>query len=503
MLRRNLIANSISQVFIIVLGIIFIPLYIKYLGVEAYGLVGFYSMLQAWLSIFDMGVTPMLGREMARFTAGIHTPQSIRNLVRSVEIIVISIAFILAIALWLSSVWISTEWLQIQSFTVAEVANIIAIMGVIIGLKFCEGVYRSAIIGLQEQVWISLINAGLQILRYVGAIVMLAQVSPTVECFFIWQLFVSFLTLIVFQVKLNTSLPAAAKKATFSKQSLVSVWRFAGGMVGITFLSLLLTQVDKLLLSHVLGLEQYSYYMIATTLSGAIPLMIGPITQAIYPRLVHLHANNDTQELVIAFHKGAQLVTIITAPAVLILSLFPENVIYIWSGDAGLAKVVAPILRILVIGSFLNGLMWIPYQTQLAYGWTNLTIRVNTLAVVVLVPAVLLLVPIYGVNGAAWIWLSLNIFYVSIAAHLMFRKILNEEKWKWYLNDILKPVIVGLIVIYMLENIVTLEYFNGSRINMLIILSIYVVCLYLFMYLSCNQARIRRLFTMAQDKYFD
>jgi uncharacterized membrane protein YcaP (DUF421 family) len=85
----------------------------------------------------------------------------------------------------------------------------------------------------------------------------------------------------------------------------------------------------------------------------------------------------------------------------------------------------------------------------------------------------------------------------------MFRKILNEEKWKWYLNDILKPVIVGLIVIYALENIVTLEYFNGSRINMLIILSIYIMCLYLFMYLSCNQLRIRRLFNITKEKYFD
>ena len=31
------------------------PLYIKYMGAEAYGLVGFFTMLQAWFGLLDMG----------------------------------------------------------------------------------------------------------------------------------------------------------------------------------------------------------------------------------------------------------------------------------------------------------------------------------------------------------------------------------------------------------------------------------------------------------------
>ena len=32
-----------------------VPLYVRYMGVEAYGLVGFYAMLQGWFMLLDMG----------------------------------------------------------------------------------------------------------------------------------------------------------------------------------------------------------------------------------------------------------------------------------------------------------------------------------------------------------------------------------------------------------------------------------------------------------------
>jgi hypothetical protein len=51
------------------MSLAFVPLYIKYLGIEAYGLIGIFVMLQAWLTLLDMGA---LGREMARFTGGGH-----------------------------------------------------------------------------------------------------------------------------------------------------------------------------------------------------------------------------------------------------------------------------------------------------------------------------------------------------------------------------------------------------------------------------------------------
>ena len=55
------------------MGLIFVPVYIKYLGIESYGLIGFFASMQAWFALLDMGMTPTLGREIARFTGGSRT----------------------------------------------------------------------------------------------------------------------------------------------------------------------------------------------------------------------------------------------------------------------------------------------------------------------------------------------------------------------------------------------------------------------------------------------
>ena len=62
-----------------------VPLYIKYMGPEAYGLVGFFAMLQAWFNLLDMGLTPTIARETARFRGGATDALSYRRLVRALE----------------------------------------------------------------------------------------------------------------------------------------------------------------------------------------------------------------------------------------------------------------------------------------------------------------------------------------------------------------------------------------------------------------------------------
>ena len=69
-LRNNIVANYASQIYVTLIAIVVVPLYIRYLGVEAYGLIGFFAMLQSWFSLLDMGLTPTMARETSRFHGG-------------------------------------------------------------------------------------------------------------------------------------------------------------------------------------------------------------------------------------------------------------------------------------------------------------------------------------------------------------------------------------------------------------------------------------------------
>jgi O-antigen/teichoic acid export membrane protein len=445
LLRRNLIANYLGQGWTALMGLAFIPLYIKYLGIEAYGLIGLFALLQAWLSLLDLGMTPTLGREMARFTAGSHSAQSIRDLLRSIEIIAFGIAVLIASSIALSSNWIATSWLQVEAMSVETVAQAFIIMGLVTAVRFMEAVYRSSIVGLQRQVLFNIINSTMATVRAFGALGVLVWVSTSIEAFFIWQGLVSIATLMIFVVTTYACLPRAHRVGRFSLEALRGVWRFAGGMLGITFLALLLTQVDKILLSKLLSLSEYGHYTLAAVVAGALFTMIGPITQAFYPRLCELHARNDQVGLIDTYHKSAQLVSVIAGSVAIVVIFYSETFLRLWTQDPDMAARVAPLLSLLMTGNLLNGLMHIPYMTQLAHGWTSLTVRINIVAVVLIVPAILWATPRFGAEGAALVWVGLNFAYVLIGAPLMFRRILITEKWHWYVEDICIPLFFGII----------------------------------------------------------
>ena len=173
-LKRNIIANYFGQGWAAVMGLAFVPLYIEYLGMEAYGLIGLFSVLQAWLAMLDMGMTPTLNREMARFTAGSHSPQSIHNLLRSLETIAVFIAAAIFLAVWSASAYFAADWLKAEKLPVATVSQALAIMGLVVALRFLESIYRGSLCGLQQQVWYNGVNATISTMRYGGAVIVLA-----------------------------------------------------------------------------------------------------------------------------------------------------------------------------------------------------------------------------------------------------------------------------------------------------------------------------------------
>ena len=446
-LKRNLIANYVGQGWTALMGLAFIPLYIRYLGIETYGLVGLFSVVQVWLGLLDMGLTPAIGREMARFTGGGHSPQSIRDLLRSVEVVAyLAVVLIVFFGVGLAD-WAANNWLQVTNIPIEVVEQALAIMVLVVGLRLLEGIYKSSIVGLQQQVLLNVVGSVLATIRWLGAAVVLAWVSPTVRAFFIWQGVTSLLSIAVLAIYTYRLIPKSESRARFSWHALRGMRNFAGGMLGISVLVLLLTQVDKLILSRLLLLSDYGYYMLAATVAGGLYTLISPISQAYYPRLCELRERHEHEAMIDAFHTSAQLVSVIAGSAALVVIVFADTLLVLWTNDPVLAQAAGPLLSILALGNLLNALMWIPYQAQLAHGWTSLTVSTNIVAVLFVIPAILIVTPRYGAAGAAWVWVGLNVGYILFSVQFMHRKILQEEKWRWYFQDVLIPLIPAAIAL--------------------------------------------------------
>lgn len=438
--KRNIAANYLGQAWIAVMGLAFVPLYIRYLGMEAYGLIGVFAMLQTWLSLLDFGLAPTLTREMARPIVNAEDTQLRWNLLRSIELAIAALALSTAAMLWTGADWIATAWLRAQRLPAITVANACALMGVVVALRFIENLYRGGIVGLQKQVELNLATSLLATLRGAGAVAVLAWVSNSIEAFFAWQAMVSLLSAAVLAAMVYRALPAPAARPSFRWDSLRSIGRFSTNTFAIAALGFLLSQTDKLVLSKMLALADFGYYALAAVLATYVRLLATSIDQAVYPRFVELHSRGQFDELARYYHRATQLSVVLMGGLGVALGMFGDHFLLAWTGDRDLAARTAPLLWMLLVGMVANGLLNGPYYLQMAAGWTSMLLKTNIAMAFIFVPGLLLAVARYGAVGAAASWALFNVVYMAIVVGLMHRRLLPAEKWRWYLEDLGRPL---------------------------------------------------------------
>jgi O-antigen/teichoic acid export membrane protein len=211
---------------------------------------------------------------------------------------------------------------------------------------------------------------------------------------------------------------------------------------------MVLTLLDKVMLSRLLSLGEYGYYNLAAIVAGGLFMLATPIHQTYLPRLNKLHAANNIKILSDSYHKAAQLITVIVGSAALVLCGFSVEILHLWTHNNSATSNSALILSILSIGNLLNCLMIMPYQIQYTFGWTSLMIKLVSVLVICTIPALLWATPLFGAEGAACVWVAINIIYVVLGIHFMHKKILQTEKRKWCIDDVARPLAAaGFIVI--------------------------------------------------------
>lgn len=448
LLKRNIVANFMGQGWATLMSLIFIPLYIRFLGMEAYGLIGFFAMMQAMLQVLDLGLSQTMNREMARYSVLPDKAAEARNFVRTLEIWYWIISIVIGITVVAASPLIAGHWIKAGSIPVDTVRQTVMIMGFVAAIQWPLSLYGGGLMGLQRQMLFNIVKAGISTLSACGAALILWLVSPTITAFFKWQIFVSAFFVVVMAGLLWRSLPACNHAARFDFRLVRSIWRFAAGMSGIALSAVILMQLDKLILSKLFSLEMFGYYTLAGTVSNAIPAMLaGPVFTALFPRFSSLMALNDETALTLLYHQGTQLMAVLVLPVAAVLSFFSYDIVFLWTGSSQAAGTASPIVSILVIGMAMNALMTLPYALQLSHGWTSIGLRINIFLIVTLVPAIYYMATHYGAVGAATVWILLNSIYVLIGVPLTHRRLLRGEMRRWFVEDVMPPLGAALLIV--------------------------------------------------------
>jgi len=445
-LTRNIIANYLGRSWSALLSLLLIPLYLKYLGVEAYGLVGFFTSLTGMLGVLDLGIGATMNRELARYSAKEGTAGKQRDLVRTLESIYWGIAIIAGAVIFFAAPFIANSWIKVQILSPNSVLTAIQFMCVAIALNFPISLYQGGLMGLQRQVLVNTILIFTGTLRGLGAILVLWLVSPTIEAFFIWQAISSFVGCIVFYIAMWLSLSKSNKRAQFSILILKGIWKYAAAISASAIIGIILSQLDKIILSKMLPMRMFGYYTLAATLASAIWMIITPFINALFPKLVHLHELNITRDIKKLFHHSSQLLSLLLFPVSAIFVFFSREILLLWTHDPSVAENSYLIVVFLVLGTMLNGTATLPSNCALAFGWPTLVTYTNIIQAIIIVPLILIMAYWLKGIGASIAWVVMNSTYIIFMVPVFFRRYLNNEKWKWYVNDIGIPFVTAFSV---------------------------------------------------------
>lgn len=463
-IRRNIFSNYVSQGYVTLVGIIMVPLYIRHMGPEAYGLVGFFAMLQVWFNLLDLGLTPTIARETARFHAGAMDALSFRRLVRALEGVFLLVAVAGTAALMAASTTIASEWLQAARLPVSEVQSSVQLMAAIVALRWMCGLYRGIVSGSERLVWLGAYNASIATLRSVPVLAVLMYVSATPTAFFSFQFGVAALELGGLTFFAYRLLPGVSpeQQPPWQWSPLKPVLKFSATIAFTSLAWALVTETDKLVLSRILPLADYGYFSAAVLVASGIIILSAPISSAILPRMARLHAEGKHSELINVYRNATQLVAVVAAPAALVLAVFAKQALWAWTGDVTLVEKAAPVLTLYAAGYGILAISTFPYFLQYATGNLKLHFIGSALMAILLVPLLIWAAMNYGMTGAGWAWLISNSVYFMVWVPLVHMRLVKGLHSTWLITDI------GIICIPVLAFALLMDRFlqwGGNRLE--------------------------------------
>jgi O-antigen/teichoic acid export membrane protein len=444
-MRRNLFAGLISSVWSAGLGLAVVPLYLKYLGLEAYGLIGVFASVQAFFSLLDFGLAPAMNREVAQGVAG-GNMRLARDLLHTLSLVYWLTAAAIAIFAALVSPFISTHWLQANHLSHETVRNALVLMGFGVACRWPVGLYLGTLIGAQRVAVSSVITIVMNGASSIGAVVILAWVSPRIEAFFLWQAAVG----IAYALCMRTAAWRAIGREpqnSFSLPSLTRIWRFSAGFSAIALSGILLTQIDKVVLSKMLSLSDFGRYSLATmVVSGFYMLFITPTFNVIFPRFTALVVGGDTNGLEDFYRWGTRLFAMALFPIFMLLGVFAQDLLRVWTGNPDLGPYLATVMALLSASAALHSVMHFSFALQLAYGSIRLPLSINVILTAIATPLMVLLAWQYGIRGGAAAVLLLYVLYLFIGTWLTHRQILKSIGRAWLCRDVGVPLLISLAV---------------------------------------------------------
>ncbi len=436
--KRNVLYNVLGGLWSIGLNLLLVRVQLQTLGAEAYGLVSFGQSLMLMNTLFDFGLSTTLIRSIAA------ERERAIAFVRSAAAIYWLCALAIGALIFLAAEPLAFHWLRLERIEPAEAIVALRLWAVAIAFNHLMYLYVALMSGAQR---LDLLNAVkvLYIGLYQGGGALLLLMTGSLLGFMLWNALTSVCGAVLYGWAVRRAWKPLLSRPRLAWSALRPLMAQMGSVYGTVILSLILIQVDRLLISRLLPLTQLGFYNTAFIIIQGIGTLQGFLNTALLPALARDHGSGDQEAFRRHMRRLLQVMLYVIAPLVFACIAFGRELLLLWTTPEA-ADGAYRAMALLALGSLLNTISSADYTAATATANADVIVRVNLWLTAPYVLLMYALIVLLGIEGAALAWIALNFTYLFTQQPAVHRRLFGAYRSSWIARNAAPFVLINALI---------------------------------------------------------
>jgi O-antigen/teichoic acid export membrane protein len=419
-LKINSIWNLFGSIFPMLLGLVTIPYLIAHVGVEKFGILTLIWTLIGYFSLFDFGIGRALTIQVSNnLSKG--TVEKLPGIIKTGVFLMFLFGILGGALLVLTSKQLGYKWLNVNSSIQETTYYSLLIASIGIPLTTIVSGLKGVLEGYEDfkttnilKVLLGLANFGLPALTVMFF-------GPSLEWMVFSLIFSRFIIIIAHLIAVNYKISNWLSSKLLNKKQLTEILSFGAWMTLSNIISPLMVTADRFIISYMLGASFVAYYTVPFDMIVRLLVIPAALTGVLFPRFAFLY-NNNKEEMRRLYSKSTKTIALGMATISLLIAIGSYWGLSFWLG-VDFAKASWIIASILAIGLFFNSLAQIPHAAIQATGDVKSTSIVHLFEFIIYIPLLFIFLNLYGVVGAAIVWVIRVLFDYLILNFIKKKKI--------------------------------------------------------------------------------
>lgn len=440
LLARNTLYSLVGQIASLTAGLVAVPILVRGLGIERFGVLALAWVVTGYLSLLDLG----LGRATTRFIAdalGRGSRELVRSILSTSLAFLAGIGSLIAVGLAAITPFLVTSLLHLSASLQAEAIQVFYISAASVLTMVITSAYRGVLEAYQRFDLIAATKVPSDILTALVPVFAMVFIGPSLPPIAGLLLAKNILLCLAYGFFAYRMLPPGDRtfrRGAFDVRGMLGY----GGWIALHNMAVAgLLYLDRFLVGVLLTVSAVSYYSVGQELASRSQLLPSSLMAVLFPAFSFLQAS-ESGLLARRFAQALKYTSLSMAVVAGILIVFAREILTLWLGPDFTRSV--SVLQITSAGVFFSALAWLGGTYLQALGSARWVTLVHVAQVPIYVIASWFLIRRSGIDGAALAW-SLRLL---VSAVLLFLPAYRRAGDVWAIGG--KRLVATLILLIFL-----------------------------------------------------